>query len=352
MISPETDENTPAAEAPEKGLREDLFKMRRLATGLLMGMAVVFVVARTLEEGASGWSWIRAFAEAAMVGALADWFAVTALFRHPLGLPIPHTAIVKTEQARIGSAVARFVRGSFLSRAEVDRQWEEWQPLDQLLRHLSQPEQTRKMLRWIVQQGPKFFQGQRDQSLSELLSTTMRRGLSALPVTKLLQVATNGFLKSPSRRQIIAPMLKRVSVMLDQNRDWVSEEAVKSSTPQKNQFFDKLTKAATAVVSTKAVEVSTRAAAPAREVTRGVVARARAAGSMLVADQAVKGAFRRPQSHRQPAPQPGRQPDPQPGPQPDLQPGRQPGRQPGPQLGPLGHPHQLRLQVTAVQSGT
>ena len=62
-------------------------KMRRLATGLLVVMACAYFLSRSLEEGASAWAWVRAFSEAAMVGALADWFAVTALFRHPLGLP-------------------------------------------------------------------------------------------------------------------------------------------------------------------------------------------------------------------------------------------------------------------------
>jgi uncharacterized membrane-anchored protein YjiN (DUF445 family) len=69
--------------------------MRQVAGGLLVVMAALFLASRHLMgQGYAGWEWPRAFAEAAMVGALADWFAVTALFRHPLGLPIPHTAII------------------------------------------------------------------------------------------------------------------------------------------------------------------------------------------------------------------------------------------------------------------
>lgn len=71
--------------------RADLRKMRALATGLLVLAAVLYLV--TLRDVRSGWmGWVNAGSEAAMVGALADWFAVTAIFRHPLGIPVPHTA--------------------------------------------------------------------------------------------------------------------------------------------------------------------------------------------------------------------------------------------------------------------
>ena len=88
--------------------------MRLLATALLLAMAALFLLARSLEPVGSVWGYVRAFAEAAMVGGLADWFAVTALFRHPLGLPIPHTAIVPANQARIGRSLADFVADHFL----------------------------------------------------------------------------------------------------------------------------------------------------------------------------------------------------------------------------------------------
>src|SRR5512133_1767233 len=93
-----------------------MVRMRRIATGLLALMAVTFVVARLLQPRHAWLSFVVAFAEAAMVGALADWFAVTALFRHPLGLPIPHTAIVPANKDRIGSSVANFLEQNFLTR--------------------------------------------------------------------------------------------------------------------------------------------------------------------------------------------------------------------------------------------
>ena len=97
--------------------RRALRRMKLLATGLLLFAAGVYLVARANEANGPAWvGYVRAAAEAAMVGALADWFAVTALFRHPLGLPIPHTAIIPERKDQIGRSLGEFVQGNFLTR--------------------------------------------------------------------------------------------------------------------------------------------------------------------------------------------------------------------------------------------
>ncbi|MFM5906770.1 MAG: DUF445 domain-containing protein [Novosphingobium sp.] len=100
--------------------------MRIVATGLLVAMAALFLLARSqMLPGAAFphpvWPWVLAFSEAAMVGGLADWFAVTALFRHPLGLPIPHTAIIPENKDRIADTMAGFLRDNFLTPQVVAR---------------------------------------------------------------------------------------------------------------------------------------------------------------------------------------------------------------------------------------
>src|SRR5690242_14639729 len=95
--------------------------MKAVATGLLVVMAAVFAVSRLLQPQYPWLAFVKAFAEAAMVGGLADWFAVTALFRHPLGLPIPHTAIIPRNKDRIGEALASFIRENFLIPSVVAR---------------------------------------------------------------------------------------------------------------------------------------------------------------------------------------------------------------------------------------
>jgi uncharacterized membrane-anchored protein YjiN (DUF445 family) len=96
-------------------------RMRRAATGLLVAMAALFALARTQLGTHPAWDWVLAFSEAAMVGGLADWFAVTALFRHPLGIPIPHTAIIPENKDRIADSMARFLQSNFLIPVVVAR---------------------------------------------------------------------------------------------------------------------------------------------------------------------------------------------------------------------------------------
>ncbi|TWD79652.1 uncharacterized membrane-anchored protein YjiN (DUF445 family) [Kribbella amoyensis] len=112
--------------------RRGLRQMRGVALSLLLLAAVIYVI--TLHRD-GGWGYVNAAAEAAMVGALADWFAVTALFRHPLGLPIPHTAIVPTRKDSLAESLEQFVTENFLSEevvatkmrsAEVSRRAGEW----------------------------------------------------------------------------------------------------------------------------------------------------------------------------------------------------------------------------------
>src|SRR3954452_548990 len=88
--------------------------MKVVATGLLVVMAAVFAVSRALQPHYPWLAYVKSFAEAAMVGGLADWFAVPALFRHPLGLPIPHTAIIPRNKDRIGETLANFLKENFL----------------------------------------------------------------------------------------------------------------------------------------------------------------------------------------------------------------------------------------------
>src|SRR4051795_3836750 len=96
--------------------RAALRKMKFIATAFLVVATVVFLVFRWLEQTHAWAGYVRAFSEAAMVGALADWFAVTALFRHPLGIPIPHTAIIPNRKDQIGRSLGEFVEGNFLTQ--------------------------------------------------------------------------------------------------------------------------------------------------------------------------------------------------------------------------------------------
>ena len=116
-----------------------LIRNKTIATGLMIGAAILFVVARS-HKGHGAWEWLAAFAEAAMVGALADWFAVVALFRHPMGVPIPHTAIIKNKKDVIAGNLAGFILDKFLAGDTLIARLREYDPAGHLAVYLMSKE--------------------------------------------------------------------------------------------------------------------------------------------------------------------------------------------------------------------
>ena len=103
----------------EQAKLRDLRRMKAVALAFLLGAAVVYVVTRLYNDAAPWVGYVQTMAEASMVGGLADWFAVTALFRHPLGLPIPHTAIIPRKKDALGKNLSEFVGTNFLAEVVV-----------------------------------------------------------------------------------------------------------------------------------------------------------------------------------------------------------------------------------------
>src|SRR5713226_3895447 len=124
--------------------------MKRRATGLLAVAAAVFAGASVFEAQYPWLGFVRATAEASLVGGLADWFAVTALFRRPLGLPIPHTAIVATQKDRIGRILGNFVQRHFLSSDVVAAEVRALRPSERAARWVARPENSGRVARQLV----------------------------------------------------------------------------------------------------------------------------------------------------------------------------------------------------------
>ncbi|BBY06960.1 membrane protein [Mycobacterium noviomagense] len=128
--------------------RRALRRMKVVALSFLVGASVVFLGCRWAQAGGSAAAWIgyvRAAAEAGMVGAMADWFAVTALFKHPLGIPIPHTAIIKRKKDQLGEGLGTFVRENFLSPPVVESKLRDAQIPSRLGKWLSQADHAQRV---------------------------------------------------------------------------------------------------------------------------------------------------------------------------------------------------------------
>ena len=163
----------------------DAAGMKRLALGLLLSAACLYAVATVLAPRHPAWGYLAAFAEAAMVGAVADWFAVVALFRHPLGLPIPHTAIIPENKDRIGENLASFIATHFLATEQVLAKLREFDAAGRLAVWLSQPENAGRVGARLVDVGRWGVGALHDERVRAFVADLARRGLGQVEVTRL-----------------------------------------------------------------------------------------------------------------------------------------------------------------------
>jgi uncharacterized membrane-anchored protein YjiN (DUF445 family) len=185
-----------APPAPDPGLARRLRRTRTFATALLAAMGAVYVATTWFLSPNLYVAGVRAFAEAALVGGLADWFAVTALFRRPLGLPIPHTAIIPARKNQIGRALARFIRDHFLVREAVERRLSR---TDLALRLGTWLEDSRNAARVSRDFGLALSWAMHEDGGGELrgsLASSLRAAFDDVPVNRavatLLEVLTTG----------------------------------------------------------------------------------------------------------------------------------------------------------------
>lgn len=175
--------NLPLANEP--AMRRDLARMKQIATALLLGMVCLFALALYLERDFAWAGFLRAFAEAAMVGALADWFAVTALFRHPMGVPIPHTAIIRHNKDRIGASLGNFVENNFLTPEVIASKLETMDIPHRVADWLAQPENAGEIAQRITAVIPEFLNALRHDDVQRFLEENIAARVRALEVAPL-----------------------------------------------------------------------------------------------------------------------------------------------------------------------
>jgi len=198
--------------------------MKRAATGLLVAMAALFVVSRWLQPAYPWLAYVKSFAEAAMVGGLADWFAVTALFRHPLGLPIPHTAIIPRNKDRIGQALANFLKENFLVAPVVARRMRNIDLAGAVGRFLQAPhgQETR------IRQGASrliadLFESLDDERLGGLVKSSIANRIRKMEVSPLLGAALASAINEDRHVPMLEAAIRWTARALDANEGLIRE---------------------------------------------------------------------------------------------------------------------------------
>lgn len=196
-----------------------LRRMRLVATALLVAMAALYLVARGLGDHHPAWGFVRAFAEAAMVGGLADWFAVTALFRHPLGLPIPHTAIVPRNKDRIGDTLAQFLRDNFLIPRVVARRMQRVDVAGAAGRWLASPKGASegRLRRGASRLAADMLESLDQERLGGMVRTTLAQRLRSLEISPLLGNALSAAIADNRHVPLLDGIIKWAAKVLSAN---------------------------------------------------------------------------------------------------------------------------------------
>lgn len=218
----------PDAETEQK--TRDLRRMQRVATLLLVFMTLVFIVTSVTPWPSLGY--VRAFAEAAMVGACADWFAVVALFRRPFGLPIPHTGIVPRNKDRIGGALGRFMSANFLSPSVLARRLEKIDAVEFLVDWLGHPGNARR----IADQASLFLStaigALPREPLVDWLTTAALRGIDAVPAAPLASRLLALFWARGETQALLDSAIAYAEASLIRHKDFI-----RASVAQKSSRF-------------------------------------------------------------------------------------------------------------------
>ena len=198
--------------------------MKIAATGLLVAMAAIYFAARGLEPAYPWLGWVKAFAEAGMVGGLADWFAVTALFRHPLGLPIPHTAIIPRNKDRIGDTLANFLKSNFLIAPVVARRMRNLDLAAAAGRFLQAPQGEENRIR----QGASrliadIFEGLDDERLGGLVKNSIATRVRKMEVSPLLGAALASSINEDRHVPMLEAAIRWTARALDANESLIRD---------------------------------------------------------------------------------------------------------------------------------
>jgi len=217
----------PVALPGETDKELQLRRMKRIPLLLLCLMAVIFAL--TLHSPYAWAAWLHAFAEAGMVGALADWFAVVALFRHPLGLPIPHTAIIPNRKNDIGESMSRFVADHFLEPEVVRKKLQSTNLAAFVVNWLKSDKGRRSVedlsvavLRWAL--GALH-----EKRVRRFLSRLSSKQLANISLAPLLGNTLEWLVRGQRHQQILTQVLRYTIVLVHDNRDTIRSRVQKES---------------------------------------------------------------------------------------------------------------------------
>jgi uncharacterized membrane-anchored protein YjiN (DUF445 family) len=227
---------TAADEAKQRGVR----RMKAIATGALLLAALVYALAKWAQSaGAGGWTgYVAAAAEAGMVGALADWFAVTALFKHPMGLPIPHTAIIRSKKDQLGKNLGDFVGENFLAEDVVRQRLRAVGIGSRLGAWLAEPENADRVTAELATAVRGALTVLRDSDVQAVVGEAITRRADALEIAPGIGTMLDKIVADGGHRRVVDLVCVRAHDWLVEHRDNVMEAVAGGAPGWTPRFVD------------------------------------------------------------------------------------------------------------------
>jgi len=206
-----------------------LRRMKAWALALLVLATVVFTVARYYEAQYPWLGIVRATAEASMIGGLADWFAVTALFRHPLGIPIPHTAIIPARKDRVGQTLGAFVQKNFLNRDVIVAKLHTLNAAERMAQWMVEPGNARRIARQLARALAAAANVLRDEDVQEFISKAVVNRVRTTQVAPLLGKALSVLTAGNRHQALLDDAIRLLARGISENQDLIRERVEQES---------------------------------------------------------------------------------------------------------------------------
>lgn len=194
----------------------ELRRIKAVAALVLVGCLATFVTAKLLLPYHPAFGFVAAFAEAATVGGLADWYAVVALFRRPLGLPIPHTAIIQTNQARIADKLGEFIEINFLDAAPIEAKLREIDFASFMSEWMSDRKRSADLARFVLRLLPEAFDATETSGLTQYVSRRVMAQLQSVDLAPLLTSTLRTFVAEGRHKVLLDDLLTGIHGALSQ----------------------------------------------------------------------------------------------------------------------------------------
>lgn len=209
--------------------RYALVRFRFVNTLILIALFLLSIVSNIFKETYEIFNLVKTFSEAAMVGALADWFAVVALFKHPMSLPIPHTAIIPKNKNRLGESLKDFIKTEFLNKDSLDKKFETTNPAKQISLWLSIDKNRSTITNITKKILPEVFKILQSEDFTKFILLNFKEGIRGINLSDILNNVIEIMISNNNHHKIIKSVVKEIKTLINANKELIKDKVTEGT---------------------------------------------------------------------------------------------------------------------------